>query len=651
VIKTEAAMMLSKLSRRSCGRKARATAAAAARQCMAEKGFDVNNSMAIRHFHKAVTLQSFEVKMPSLSPTMQEGQIVKWLKAEGEAVSAGDVICDIQTDKAVVSLETDEDGVLAKIIKNQDDGTITIGSLIAVIAEEGEDWKEVAKDAATAGGEEEPVAAAADAPAAAAAMPTGGSTPGTEVNMPALSPTMTEGTIVKWCVQEGEKISAGDVLCEIQTDKAVVSMEIDDDCVLAKILVPEGESNVKIGSLIALTVDEGEDWKDVQIPAQTAGASADSNPAAEAPAASAAPAAPAAGGGVEQTHVHVPGVGPATNLLLALYGINPSNVEASGPKGLTKNDVMTHIEQNNLKPLELSAAPPGQVAGGGTAAPAAASVATGPKSVTPDGRVKRPTFDRPASVKRMESGPSRAGSARYTDVPLTSMRSVIAKRLLQSKQTSPHGHATAEANIDAITQIRKDFANAGVKISVNDLVIKAASTALQYVPEININSVGEDDFQVMPNVDISVAVATDSGLITPIVKDVPSLSLGQISDTVRELAGKAKAGKLQLNEFQGGTFTISNLGMFGITEFTAIINPPQGAILAVGKGMQEMDPATMKPVTLMRATLSFDRRFIDEHLAAEFMATFRRVLENPQYMNIGPVPLVRANASAAGGLY
>jgi len=636
-------MMLSKLSRRVGCRSGRSVAAAARRSCInnreADKTLDGSHLLTVSHFHRAAALKSLEVKMPSLSPTMQEGQIVKWLKSEGEAVSAGDILCDIQTDKAVVSLETDEDGVLAKILKNQDDGTIVIGSLIAVIAEDGEDWKEVAASAHSASPSSETAATEAPTPAAG---PSGGSTPGTEVNMPALSPTMTEGTIVKWCFKEGEKISAGDVLCEIQTDKAVVSMEVDDDCVLAKILVGEGETNVKIGSLIALTVDEGEDWSDVQIPAsnQTPVAAVTAEPTAAPVSSAAAPVAVAAG--VEQPHVHVPGVGPATNLLLSQYGINPSELEASGPKGLTKNDVLSHIEARNLKPLQLTAPPPVSSKVTSGAAPTAGAAKD---------KVKRPSFDRPAGVGRMESGPTKGAGTKFTDIPLTSMRSVIAKRLLQSKQTSPHGHATAEANIDAITQIRKDFANAGIKISVNDLVIKAASTALQYVPEVNINAVGDDDFQVMPNVDISVAVATESGLITPIVKNVPSLSLGQISDSVRELAGKAKAGKLQLNEFQGGTFTISNLGMFGITEFTAIINPPQGAILAVGKGSLEMDPATMKPTTLMRATLSFDRRFIDEHLAAEFMATFRRVLENPQYMNIGPVPVVRARASAAGGLY
>jgi len=595
------------------------------------------------HFHCAAALQSIEVKMPSLSPTMQEGQIVKWFKEEGETVMAGDVICDIQTDKAVVSLETDEDGTLAKILKNQDDGTIKIGTLIAVIAEEGEDWKQVGEEAknlptATSGGETAEAETAA--PAAAAPQPTGGSTPGTEVKMPALSPTMQEGTIIKWCVQEGEKVNAGDVICEIQTDKAVVSMEVDDDCVLAKILVPEGTTNVQIGTLIAMTVEEGEDWKDVQIPSPAVTSSADF--ASDVTAAAAPQAAAAA---TEPVHaVHLAGVGPATNLLLTQYGIDPNVLEGSGPKGLTKSDVLAHIESKSLKPIDLTASVPPP--------PAAASVKA--SQGQEPAKVKRPSFDRPASVHRMELGGQGGGAVRagtaYTDVPLTTMRSVIARRLLQSKQTSPHGYSTSECNLDAIGEIRKDFAAAGIKISVNDLVIKAAATALQYVPEVNINSVGDDDFQVMPSVDISVAVATESGLITPIVRNVPSLALNQISDTVRELAVRAKAGKLQLDEFQGGTFTISNLGMFGISEFTAIINPPQGAILAVGMGLQQINPATLKTSTFMKGTLAFDRRFIDEHLAAEFMATFRKVIENPQYMNIGPVPIVRHSSAMAGFL-
>ncbi len=178
------------------------------------------------------------------------------------------------------------------------------------------------------------------------------------------------------------------------------------------------------------------------------------------------------------------------------------------------------------------------------------------------------------------------------------------------------------------------------QISLNDLVIKAVGAALQQCPELNLNVSGED-FEVMPNVDVSVAVATDSGLITPIVTDVPSRSLVEVAETVRDLAKRAREGKLQLNEFQGGTFTISNLGMFGIHEFTAIINPPQVGILAVGGGVQEVDPDTGRAVTRMRSTLSFDRRFVDEAAAADFMSTLRRVMERPEYMNLGFVPVAR----------
>merc|ERR1719300_1571086 len=286
-------MLLSKLSRgRGCRAGCRTVHRAIASK-QPEPWLQQGPGSQHRHFHRASRLQSFEVKMPSLSPTMAEGQIVKWLKAEGEAVCAGDILCDIQTDKAVVSLETDEDGVLAKILKSEEDGTIKIGSLIAVIAEDGEDWKEAAASALTSPSSEDGAESVGSAPAETAG-PTGGSTPGTEVKMPALSPTMSEGTIVKWCFKEGEKISAGDVLCEIQTDKAVVSMEVDDDCVLAKILIPEGTEGVKIGSLIAMTVDEGEDWQDVQIPAQTSTADDSSASAPPPPQASPAPSGVAA---------------------------------------------------------------------------------------------------------------------------------------------------------------------------------------------------------------------------------------------------------------------------------------------------------------------------------------------------------------------
>ena len=323
---------------------------------------------------------------------------------------------------------------------------------------------------------------------------------------------MTEGTIVKWCKAEGDKIGAGDVLCEVQTDKAVVAMEVDDDAILAKILVPEGQAGIAVNTLIALSVEEGEDWKDVQIPAVEDEDEAEPDAAA---ATDSAVATPTSGLEVAEHHiVHVPKAGPSVMLLCALYGIDPSQVKATGPKGLLKSDLLQHISDNKLTPLKLSA-----------------------PSVKQEADAAAPPSSRP-----------RAG---YTDVPLTSMRSVIAKRLSQSKNTSPHGYATAECNIDALNAIRKDFKeSAGIKVSVNDLIIKAAATALQLVPEVNLNTVGEADYEIMPNIDISVAVATPQGLITPIVKNVVGLSLPDISSNVRDLALRARDGKLQLHEFQ-----------------------------------------------------------------------------------------------------
>ena len=449
-----------------------------------------------------------EVKMPSLSPTMTEGTIVKWCKKEGDAISAGDILCEIQTDKAVVSMEWDDDAILAKILVAEGSAGIQVNSLIALTVNEGEDWKDVAVPGA---------AKPTGKPAANKVMPTGGSTPGTEIKMPSLSPTMTEGTIVKWCKSEGDKLSAGDVLCEVQTDKAVVAVEVDDDAILAKILVPEGESGVPINKLIALTVEEGEDWKDVQIPAEDLG---DDTSTALPTSFTEAESLQE----VTESHVAtVPNAGPAVMLLCAQYGIDPSKVTSTGPKGLLKSDILKHIADNNLSPLKItsksSSAPPTK---GSSPSPGVQEV-------------------------KMSSPP--LGQS-YVDIPLTSMRSVIAKRLSQSKSTSPHGYSTTECNIDAINAIRNDLKAVGVKISLNDLIIKAAATALQLVPEVNLNTVGEDDYQVMGNIDIAVAVATPNGLITPIVPNVVDKSLPEISATVRDLAGRAREGKLQLNEFQ-----------------------------------------------------------------------------------------------------
>ena len=523
---------------------------------------------------------------------------------------AGDVVCEIQTDKAVVSMEVDEDGVLAKIVKAADSGSIKVGEVIAVVAEDGEEWQEVASSAVI--GQDSAPASSNQEAAPPAAAASGGSTPGTVINMPSLSPTMSEGTIVKWYKAEGENIAAGDVLCDIQTDKAVVSMESDEDGIVAKILMAEGAAGVSVGTPICLMVEEGADWKDVAIPATESSVA----PSAPAPAVSSPPAAPAAASSASaagHSYTHPAQTGPATALLLTQYNIDPAAVEGSGPKGnLTKADVLKYIKDKAL-PTPAPPAVPLPPAATPSAAPAVTSAQ-----------------DLPA----------------YEDIELTSMRKVIAKRLTESKQFSPHGYCSATADITILNRLRKEYIASGYKISVNDFVISAVAAALQYVPALNANVVN-DEPQYMSNIDISVAVATPNGLITPIVKNANMKTVQEISADVKELATKAKENKLKLDEFQGGTFTISNLGMFGITEFTAIINAPQLAILAVGGGNSVIDPETMRATTQMTATLSFDQRWVDDGTAAEFMTVFRTLIERPDLMNRGFLASVKPDRASA----
>ncbi|KAJ1521236.1 hypothetical protein ONE63_002921 [Megalurothrips usitatus] len=559
-----------------------------------------NNPKLCFHHTALLNVAGQEIKMPSLSPTMTEGTIVKWLKKEGDAVAPGDVLCEIQTDKAVMSFEIEEEGILAKILMPDDSKDVKVGSLIALMVSEGEDWKTV--ELPSGGGAA--AAPAASAPAsspAPAAQPTGGSVPGQAINMPSLSPTMTEGTIVKWLKKEGDAVAPGDVLCEIQTDKAVMSFEVEEEGILAKILVPD-DTNVKVGTLIALMVGEGEDWKDVAIPAASGSAPA---PAAAAPAA--APKAPSSGG-----HGHSDmKMGPAVRTLLEAYQMQPSEASATGPHGLlTKGDVLQAIKQKGLTAKPPKPVPP--PAGG---KPAAAAAQPGKKSAPLP------------SLKPTEG---------HTDIELTSMRKTIAKRLTESKTQIPHSYGVVECQVDKILAMRKQLKAEKINVSINDFVIKAVAVALQQVPEMNA-LFANDKVSIANTVDISVAVATPNGLITPIVKDADRLGLVQISQKVKELGAKAKEGKLQPQEFIGGTFTISNLGMFGITEFSAIINPPQVGILAVGGGRPELD-GEGQPKTMMTATLSYDRRAVDEVQVSNFLEAVQRNLENPNMMIVGGVP-------------
>ncbi|AWP08698.1 putative pyruvate dehydrogenase protein X component mitochondrial [Scophthalmus maximus] len=437
-----------------------------------------------------------------------------------------------------------------------------------------------------------------------------------KVEMPALSPTMEEGNIVKWLKKEGEAVSAGDALCEIETDKAVVTLESNDDGVLAKILMEEGSRNVRLGTLIALMVEEGQDWKQAEIPPPDAAAPSAAPPAKHAaaapvvPPAAPSPPTPATSGPLR--------LSPAARNILDTHGLDPKLATPTGPRGLiTKEDAL------NL--LKTSPAPKATPA---MAAPAAPSPVPTP-AATPPPPGSRPNIP-PLSVPGKPGAPGT-----FTEIPATNVRRVIAQRLTQSKTTIPHAYASVDCDMAAIIQLRKDLAKEQIKVSVNDFIIKAAAVTLKEMPEVNVTWSG-DGPRALDSIHISIAVATDKGLITPIIKDAANKGVQEISANAKALAQKARDGKLLPEEYQGGSFSISNLGMFGISGFSAVINPPQACILAVGTSRAELrlrqDDQTLHTHQLMTVTLSSDGRLVDDEVASRFLDKFRANLEQPRRM-------------------
>jgi len=388
---------------------------------------------------------------------------------------------------------------------------------------------------------------------------------------------MTQGTIIKWHKKEGDTVSAGDVLCDIQTDKAVLGFEVEEEGILAKILKADNSVDVKIGTLIALITEPGSDWKSVTIPSTTEPTEATPTPGTPNPPTPATPSPTPAStalhtGGAK--HGHEQGYGPAVRSILELYNIQIDQVKPTGPHNrLLKGDLLKYIKEKGLKPSAPAVTQSSQPA---DAKPVASA---GPATKTAVSQAK------PAAAMTADS---------YTDQPLSGMRTVIAQRLTLSKTTIPHSYASIDCKMDSLLRLRKELLESGIKVGVNDFIIKAAAIALQKVPGVNSVWSGEEG-KLLSSVDISVAVATDNGLITPIVKDALSLSVEEISLRVKDLAGRARAGKLKLDEFQGGSFTISNLGMFGISSFSAVINPPQTCILAVGGSRSVLVPHAPPP--------------------------------------------------------
>ncbi|KAM7414295.1 hypothetical protein PAMA_019216 [Pampus argenteus] len=440
-----------------------------------------------------------------------------------------------------------------------------------------------------------------------------------KVQMPALSPTMEEGNIVKWLKKEGEAVAAGDALCEIETDKAVVTMESNDDGVLAKILMEEGSRNVRLGTLIAVMVEEGHDWKQVEIPPPDVVAPSAASPATHE---ATAPVVPSAAPSPPPPPKPAPSgllrLSPAARHILDTHGLDPKLATPTGPRGLiTKEDAL------NL--LKISPVPKTTPV---IAAPATPSPVPTPTAMPPPPG-SRPNIP-PLSVPGKPGAPGT-----FTEIPASNVRRVIAQRLTQSKTTIPHAYASVDCDMAAVIQLRKDLAKEQIKVSVNDFIIKAAAVTLKEIPEVNVTWSG-DGPRALDSIHISIAVATDKGLITPIIKDAANKGVQEISTNAKALAQKARDGKLLPEEYQGGSFSISNLGMFGISGFSAVINPPQACILAIGTSRTELrlceDDQTLRSQQLMTVTMSSDGRLVDDELASRFLDKFRANLEQPQRM-------------------
>jgi len=431
--------------------------------------------------------------------------------------------------------------------------------------------------------------------------------------MPALSPTMTEGTLAKWLIKEGEEVSSGDAIAEIETDKATMEVEAVEEGTLGKILVPEGTEGVAVNQVIAVILEEGEDASAIANAAPVAAPKAPEpqTPTPQAPAAQ--PAVAAAPGSTSAPNGGDSGAGgsrifasPLARRMAQQAGLDLSSLQGTGPHGrIVKADIEA----------ALAGGAPAKAPAAGAPAPAAAA------APTPSGPGAKQLADLLGMSHRVE--------------PLSGMRKTIASRLTESKQTVPHFYLTVDCEVDELLKVRKDLngRSDSYKLSVNDFVIRAVALALKKVPAANA-SFDPEGLLFYDHADVSVAVATPNGLITPIIKAAETKGLAEISNEMKDLATRARDGKLMPEEYQGGTFSISNLGMFGVKQFEAVINPPQGCILAVGAGEQRpvVKDGALAVATVMSCTLSVDHRVVDGAVGAEYLAAFKKLIEDPLTM-------------------
>jgi len=545
------------------------------------------------------------IRMPKMSDTMEEGVIAQWLKKVGDDIKPGDILAEVETDKATMELESYEEGILLHIGVEEKD-SIPVNGVIAILGEKGENIEDILKDLESGGNggqsakekkAEEPEKS--EAPSKTAAPETGKSKEkidisgiaATVITMPKMSDTMQEGTIASWLKKVGDDVKSGDILAEVETDKATMELESYEDGNLLYIGVDEGDA-IEVDGVIAIIGEKGADYKTLLKAHQQkqVGGEEASSPSEES---KSEPEKEAK----EQADTRKPAEKPSSSdgdrvkasplakKIASDKGIDITQVSGSGDNGrIIKKDI------ENFTPKETKAAPP---------AAASSGVAIGQEA--------------------------------FKEEKVSQMRKVIAKRLAESKFSAPHFYLTMEINMDKAMDARKSMNEvAPVKISFNDMVIKACAVALKQNPKANSSWLG-DKIRYNEHVHIGMAVAVEEGLLVPVIRFADAKSLSQISNEAKSLAGKAKKKELQPKDWEGNTFTISNLGMFGIDEFTAIINPPDACILAVG-GIKEtviVKNGEMKIGNVMKVTLSCDHRVVDGAVGSAFLISLKNLLEDP----------------------
>ncbi len=535
------------------------------------------------------------IRMPKMSDTMEEGVIASWLKKEGDTVASGDILAEVETDKATMELESYEDGTLLYIgVKEKE--AAPVDGIIAIIGEKGENIDDLISgiESGESSAPEEQAAQETTDDAPTEDIDTSGIN-AEVITMPKMSDTMEEGVIASWLKEVGDTVSSGDILAEVETDKATMELESYNDGVLLYIAKGAGES-VPVDGIIAIIGEKGADYETL-IKAHESKAKGGSP--ASAPAPKSAPEQPAAqasapsGSATPVTKSSSNGrilASPLAKKLAAEKGYDIAAIPGSGEGGrIIKRDVENYT-------------------------PTAAS--TESSSASKDAGVVLPQV---------------VGEERVEEVPVSQMRKTIAKRLSESKFSAPHFYVSMEINMDKAIEARKSLNEISpVKISFNDMVVKATAAALRQHLDVNVSWRG-DKIVKNQHINIGIAVAIPDGLVVPVVRFADNKSLSHISAEIKDYGQKAKDKKLQPSDYEGGTFSISNLGMFGVEDFTAIINPPEACILAVG-GIKEtavVKNGQLVPGNVMKVTLSSDHRAVDGASAAAFLKTLKSLLEDP----------------------